>query len=88
MIRQTNERYVYEVDSASDPGSSYRVDLVANGGRGECSCRDFETRRMPAIRRGAAIRSDEATCRHVRAVQEYFLVEMLKALSARERVGV
>lgn len=83
-----NERYVYSVDSESDVGATYRVDLVANAGRGECSCRDFETRKAPAIRNGAAIRSDAATCKHIRAVQDYFLVEMLKMLSAKEKAGV
>lgn len=43
-VEITDESMVFRVYSADGDGSSYRVDLTANGGVGECGCVDFGTR--------------------------------------------
>jgi len=83
-ITPTNERYVYEVRSERPPHNVYRVDLVANGGYGFCSCRDFQTRRGPAIKRGDPIGSPATLCRHTKEARFYFLNTLLKRLAAEE----
>ena len=50
----TGERMVWNVRSDTRAGRTYRVDLVANGGLGECTCKDWSTRRGPAGRAGAS----------------------------------
>jgi hypothetical protein len=83
-VRVTLDKFVYEVESTTKPGKWYRCDLVANDGAGECACRDFETRRQPAIRRGDMALTVATTCIHLRAAHTHFLREILKELSAVE----
>lgn len=86
-VRTTNERYVYSVSSETNPNlPPYRVDLLANNGAGACSCIDHATRRQPNIDAGADPFSRECACKHVRAVQWYFLSTLLRALANREKV--
>lgn len=70
----------YYVGSEGNPRGSYLVDLLSYEGRGECSCKDWSTRRWPAIRDGG---SD--TCKHVRAARDYFLNGLLRELSRQQR---
>jgi len=69
----------FSVHSESDPHSTHVVDLHMRGGNGECSCRDFETRRGPnwdnnghvvveyaRDNEGKAI-SGATRCKHIRA---------------------
>lgn len=54
----------YEVESASEPGKTYRIRITANGDDPTCQCGDFEHRRLP--------------CKHLLAVaRETGLVEQL-----------
>lgn len=81
-MRSTAERMVYSVES--DTGTAaYRVDLLANDGKGQCSCRDWETRRSPAIKAGDPIGSPSTMCKHVVRARGYFLNGLL-AMMARE----
>ena len=41
------EACTYIVQSSRNPKEAYKVDLLANYGNGECSCKDFEIRRRP-----------------------------------------
>lgn len=82
--RPTVERYVYEVPSDNNPRQSYRVDLVANGGGGRCSCADFAARRQPELDLGAEILTRATTCKHTRKAFDHFAREMMRALARVE----
>lgn len=83
-----NERMVYAVRSVSNPGRHpYRVDLLANGGFGECSCVDWSTRRWPAIKEGAAMGLRSTMCRHVILARRLFLNGLLREMAAAEDNG-
>jgi len=78
-VKATGGRMVYTVQSESDPRSVHIVDLTENAGRSACSCKDWQTRRWPIIRDGGS-----ATCKHVRAVREFFLDNLLREMAVRE----
>lgn len=78
-ITESGDRLRYFVTSESNPRARYLVDLLANGGRGECSCRDFCCRCWPIVREGG-----RATCKHVHACREYFLDTVLQAMAEQE----
>jgi len=82
-MNATNERMVYSVESDYIP-HPYRVDLLANGGIGQCSCRDWETRRSPAIRAGATIGTPVSMCKHVLKARNYFLDGLLTTMASTE----
>ena len=82
-MNATAERMVYSVESDTGP-HPYRVDLLANGGIGQCSCRDWETRRSPAIRAGATIGTPASMCKHVLRARNYFLDGLLTTMAASE----
>lgn len=69
---------IFDVESWTAPQKPHRVDLLAHGGIGECSCTDWSTRRWPAIR-------DKKTtglhCRHVTAARLYFLNKLLRHMA-------
>jgi len=83
-ITPTNERYVYDVVSERPPHNKYRVDLVAEGGYSWCSCRDWQTRRGPAIKRGDPVGSPSTVCRHTKEARFYFLNTLLSRLATEE----
>ena len=82
--RETVERYVYDVPSDTNPRQSYRVDLVANGGGGRCSCADFAARRQPELDLGAEILTRATTCKHTRKAFDHFARQMMRALAQSE----
>ena len=83
--RPTAERYVYEVPSDTNPRHPpYRVDLVANGGGGRCSCADFAARRQPELDLGAEILTRATTCKHTRKAFDHFARQMMRALAQSE----
>lgn len=81
---ETNERMVYEVLSESRPGRTYRVDLLANGGAGQCSCKDWATRRWPAIKAGKQAGTRATLCRHGIKARRYFLNGLLARMAKEE----
>ena len=80
----TGDRLTWTVQSDSKPNVRYRVDLLANGGLGECSCKDWAMRRGPAGRAGGAPGTRATLCRHLIKVRRYFLNEVLRELAAKE----
>lgn len=80
----TGEKLVWTVASDSRPNLRYRVDLLANGGLGECSCKDWATRRGPSGRAGGAPGTRAVLCRHLIKVRRFFLNEVLRELAAKE----
>jgi hypothetical protein len=75
---------VYWVASESVPGRRYRVDLVANGGAGQCDCPDFRTRRQLAIDEGEESWGRSTSCKHTRKAARYFMRELFAALAQSE----
>lgn len=89
----SGEPGVYDVESWTDPDHPHRVHLFADGplqkdkGLPECDCEDFVTRKRICRRLGAdsAYFSDEATCRHIRAVLRYeTMVRIVQIANARK----
>ena len=50
----TGEVGRYYVESWSSPQRPHCVDLLAYAGAGECSCKDWQTRRGPIVKPGAS----------------------------------
>lgn len=80
-VLPTNERFVFSVRSRSQPGHRHRCDLLAEGGYGRCACRDFETRRWPAIKRGEPMGTRATLCWHLIAARRDMLNDLLKRLA-------
>ncbi len=83
-VIETNERFVFLVKSRSDPKSRHRVDLTHDRGYGRCSCRDWETRRGPAVKRGDPMGTRSTLCYHLIVARRYFLNDLLRVLSEAE----
>lgn len=83
-VSEAGDRMVFWVRSRSNPKIRHRVDLIANNGGGECSCKDWQTRRGPALRSGADTLTRSATCYHVRAALTYFCRGLLCAMAKSE----
>lgn len=73
----------YYVSSATNPNAPHMVDLSENHGNGACSCRDWITRRNPAIKAGAPLFTRATSCRHVLAARRYFTIATLTEMAAR-----
>lgn len=82
--KETNERMVYEVPSDTRAGRTYRVDLLANGGAGQCSCKDWATRRWPAIKEGRTAGCRATLCRHGIKARRHFLNGLLARMATEE----
>lgn len=64
-----HDRLTFHVRSRTEPTRPpYRVDLDANGGRGQCTCRDWQTRR-----------THEGECKHVRRARGLVVAAVLAA---------
>ncbi len=84
-IPSEGERMVYLVASATSPGKRYRVDLIANAGAGWCECKDFATRRGPAIDAGRPHGTRSTLCRHGIIARRHFLNALLADMARAEQ---
>lgn len=84
VIESPGERFVFLVRSSQPRRPRYRVDLTAENGFGRCACRDWETRRWPAVKAGKPMGTRSTLCRHLILARRYFLNELLSALSMVE----
>ncbi len=80
----TGDRFVYRVASNTKAGRYYLIDLVANGGLGECSCKDWQTRRGPAGRAGGSPGTRAVLCRHLITCRRHFLNQLFSELARYE----
>lgn len=64
------EDYCYTARSDTLGQPDYRIELEANGGTGECACKDFLCRCTINIRDGALDLHDR-TCKHIRRALIY-----------------
>ena len=86
IVNETADRFVYEVESESNPEKSYRVDLESNPMdvtevpffAGRCECADWLARCSPALKQGILRR-----CKHIRAAREYALNVELNKFAAK-----
>ncbi len=84
QIEPTGDFMVYLCPSDKNPKIKYRCDMLANGGAGHCACKDWSTRRQPALDDGKLSLTKESACKHVIRVAWYLIREELKRL-AREQ---
>ncbi len=84
-IRETSDRYVYEVPSRTEPGKFHRCDLTANKGAGHCSCIGFAAHRQPALDRGETPLSNATLCHHLKSAFWHFLREIMPRLAKEEQ---
>ena len=83
----------FRVESRGSPEFPHTVDLLAHGGLGECSCRDWEIVCFPNYRQGGRrigagprkSRDPQRTrCCHVEAARELFLNELLARMAEQK----
>lgn len=72
----------YRIESWTTPKTPHLVDLSENQGNGSCSCRDFITRKGPAIREGAQLFTRDTSCRHLVAARKHFTIQTLGDIAA------
>lgn len=69
-------RYWVESWSSSKP---HLVDLSEHNGNGACSCKNYITRKWPAIRDSTApLFTQETACRHIQAAWRHWLRHSLR----------
>lgn len=79
QVDYTDERMVFNVHSRTNPAKTYRVDLLAHGGIGECACPNWRTQRWPIIRDGG-----RSLCIHVEAARRQFVNDLLERMAREE----
>jgi hypothetical protein len=82
VIEFHGEPFRFWVFSRSRPKRPHFVDLLANGGAGECTCEDWICRRWPRIR------SQERTalyCRHVLCARDHVVTAALRECARRAK---
>lgn len=77
----------FMVESWTNPTQPHYVDLAAGNGASECSCKHWQCRVGPALKKGADPYSHQGSCRHVRAVRRFWLKHALTAVIAAHKQG-
>ncbi len=78
------EVFQFLVESEHGRGT-YRVDLLAYQGNGECHCTDFNTRRRAAITSGKPLFSPATLCKHLRAVHDMVHEQTMREIAANHQ---
>lgn len=78
ILPHKDEPFCYDVPSESHPTYPHRVDLLALGGIGQCSCETWKFRAWPKIKGGG-----RAYCRHVTAARNYLIDQILEDQSKK-----
>lgn len=86
VTESPGETMVYDVQSASRPARTYRVDLLANGGGIRCACTDHSTRRQPAIDDGKPLLTRATLCKHGWAALRHFNLGLLSRMANAEDI--
>lgn len=81
VVRASGERLVYRVESDSDSGIWYRVDLEAYVFRGQCDCPHFRCRLAQAISSDGKHRE----CKHIQAALMAFGRDILQEIKGKAR---
>ena len=73
------------VQSRTNPRHHYLVDLLQNGGLGECSCKHWQTRIWPLIRDGkTTIEDPNSRCWHISEARLFAMNSILTDLAKKE----
>ena len=83
-LRRLDTQTRWLVESASEPGTWYLCDLMANVKIGRCDCADFVYNKSPAAVR-ADIPSDDLRCKHLRYLRERFTNALLDEIGKNEK---
>jgi hypothetical protein len=78
-----NEPGRFRVPSTNPKIGCYMVDLSDNHGNGACSCVDYMTRRLPAIRQGKPLFTRATSCIHLVRARNLFCTTVLRAFAAK-----
>lgn len=77
VVPDPHDRLTFHVQSRTEPKRApYLVELEANGGRGCCTCRDWQTRR-----------TQEGQCKHVARCRALVAAAVLAAARHRPAFG-
>lgn len=85
----------FQVESLTNTSEAYMVDLLANGGRGECSCTDwlincranlkkFEDDKLREYGQPGKPNPDRQQCKHIYIAKRQFVNDMLYHLSKQQ----
>jgi hypothetical protein len=66
----------YLCKSQRSPTVRYTIDLEFHEGLGQCDCADFALRRFP-IWKSVQANYDHLRCKHIRAIRNHFLDQIL-----------
>jgi hypothetical protein len=90
-ITPHGDRFCFWVSSADD-SEPYLVDMLANGGRGACTCRDWQCRCSPAIKDGAKAipygSLNRTTCKHLTAALTYLGMSVVAHAAGKPRESI
>lgn len=84
VTESPGETMVYDVQSASRPARTYRVEMLANRGGLKCACTDHGTRRQVAIDEGKPLLTRATLCKHGWAALRHFNLGLLGRMAAEE----
>lgn len=87
QIVEIGERMRFHVRSEANPRNTYLVDLLENGGCGECTCPWFRTTIGPAIREGRlTLKGTFPTHpdKHIQAAREHVMQQVFTHMAAKE----
>lgn len=76
----------YNAQSEHNPRVSYSVDIMANDILGSCECIDFQARRLQLYKQVKAP-FDHFRCKHLRAVRNHVLNQLLLYYSHQDPVS-
>ena len=76
-------RGVYQIRSETQKDVVYEIDILANDGLGNCSCKNFQFSRLPKFER-LGIPFDSFRCKHLKRVRCHVLDLILSSYIQKE----
>jgi hypothetical protein len=73
----------FHVPSSRPKQPPYVVDLAENQGNGSCSCPDYYSRRLPAIKEGQPLFTRATSCWHLIRARNYFCTTVLRSFAQK-----
>lgn len=75
----------YRIESESNPGVFYMIDLFAYDGEGSCTCEDYQYRIEPM--RKADLKPVHEFCKHINRAYAHAGRDFVRALLAKIKAG-
>lgn len=85
IVRPTDEAWVFEVRSRTNPEEWYQVYPLYNGGIGLCTCPHHSFKIGKRISSGATIWDEGTTCWHIDQLHKYLIRQVLIRESKQQR---